>query len=251
MDRLKCSDITNNKLTNLKCTSGILNVNTDGLKALDSKNNKLSNLTSTNNKLNINYETLPNSMVSIWDGALVYSDSLPQPQVDPSNRDGWLWKKTATGSQKFNYYYYSVGNMPITVKQIKGLNVVLSIDHYANITSLPFLIIYTKPTGVNDHGSWYHSKFMYSMSESKYIDIGELINIWSIKKPTNLSNDFRTVEFNNKTVYGEALGSEEVLSISIHSDSTSVKDTQILIQELSYELLVNNETITKRLQLTY
>ena len=249
MDRLKCSDIITNKLTNLKCTAGVLNVNIDQLKGIDSRNNKLINLKCTNGKLDINNEIKPNAMVSIAAGTAVYADTLPQPIVDPSNRDGWLWKKTATGSQKFNYYYYSSGNIPITINQIKSLNVVLSVDHYSNTASLPFLIVYTKPTGVNDHASWYHSKFMYSINTLKYIDIGELINIWSIKEPTNLSNNFRTVEFNNKIVYGDALGSEEVLTIAVHSDSSSVKDSQILIQELSYELLINNETIIKRLKL--
>ena len=166
----------------------------------------------------------------------VYADSSPAPISDPDNRVGWLHKKLATGTDKFNYYYYSEANNPLTLGNLKALSAHVSIDKWDNYASMPFFVVYTKMTGVGDAGSWYHSKIAYAMDNSGDQDIclGEHIEIWAKTKPF-LNSELRQVELKTPIVTGDALDSEEIYTISLQSDSGSLINTQILVSSLGFE----------------
>lgn len=175
-------------------------------------------------------------------GPLVYAGSLPTPIVDPDLREGWLYQKTEAlpSAHKFNYYLYAntSSSKAYTFKDIKTVHFTGSIDNYLQINSVPFIICYSKPTGVNDAEVWYHSKRTFTLDLTKHpIVAGEQINMYSGEKP-NLKNSNRYVELSNLIVAGDGLETEEILYITIHSDSGAA-NTKILISSLGYNL--NNE----------
>ena len=49
------------------------------------------------------------------EGQSVYADSAPNPIDDLNGRAGWLYKKSS-GTEKFNYYFYSQGSTPLLLK---------------------------------------------------------------------------------------------------------------------------------------
>lgn len=178
----------------------------------------------------------------------VYADSLPIPQQDEDNRDGWLFNKISAGTDKFNYYFYGEGNTPMTLQDLTSLNAIITVDNYQSNTSLPFFVVYTKmKMDGTDTGSFYHSKKAYTFSPNQIIDVGEKINIWSLKEHTYYNNH-RSLKFNEPVITGNPLETDEILTISIQSDSGAPQNTKILIREVGYDLLNGNHTIKKRVK---
>src|SRR5210317_1727824 len=96
-------------------------------------------------------------------GIVVAADSSPGPISDPDDRAGWLFQKTIPGVDKFNYYFYGEGSQPFTVSQLNAMSAVIRVDNWQGTSSVPFFNVYTKMTGINDAGSWYHSRRTYMM----------------------------------------------------------------------------------------
>lgn len=167
-------------------------------------------------------------------GASVYADSMPPPTADPDGRAGWLYQKTA-GAEKFNYYMYSQGSKPITLAQFRSIFFTGSVDNYVSGASVPFAVIYTKPTGVGDAGAWYHSKVAYTIHNTADIQLGELCYFYGGAKPTHITSSYRHILLNNRIVEGDGLPAEEILYMSVHSDSSGANTTRILIADMGFE----------------
>jgi len=171
------------------------------------------------------------------------------PVADINNRDGWYFSKVGSGADKFNWYFYGAGNTFTRLDELTSISCILSVDSYTNFSSIPFFVVYTKPTGIGDH-SWYKSRVVYTMNPSEKILLGEEIQAWSGVKPVQQSSR-RMVEFNVKAVTGTGLGSEELWSISIHSDSASADGTKILVNQVGFDLYTGSNKIGKRLNLRH
>lgn len=206
------------------------------LHATDPNGNQIPVRATAGGKLSV-IDERPNNNILLTSssGVGVYADSMPVPTADINNRPGWLFKKTA-GVEKFNYYYYSQGSHAITLGDIKSLSSNLVIDTWTNGQSAPFFVVYTKPTGVGDAGAWYHSKRAYALEASKKILLGESINVYAIAEPVYTYNCDRDVKLGAIVDTGTPLDSEEILTISLHSDSSSAVNTQILVKSLALEL---------------
>tara|TARA_R110002153_G_scaffold170603_1_gene323460 strand:- start:401 stop:1081 length:681 start_codon:yes stop_codon:yes gene_type:complete len=190
--------------------------------------------------------------ISSAGGIGVYADSSPAPVADADGRDGWLFNKTIADASKFNYYFYGQGNTPILLNEISALLCDVTIDNYQGISSLPFIIIYTKPTGVGDAGAWYHSRVTYTMNSDEVILLGEAVTFYGGLKPTHQSNihERRLIECNTVLTSGDALGSEEILTIALHSDSGSPASTKILVSSLGLDVIpTGGKKIETRLKL--
>jgi len=164
------------------------------------------------------------------------------PTADINNRPGWFYKKTVEGTGKFNYYYYSQGSHAITLGDIKSLISNLTIDHWTDIQSAPFFVVYTKPTGIGDAGVWYHSKRAYVLEATNKILLGESINMYAISEPQYTYNHDRLVKCGGIITTGTALDSEEIFTITLHSDSGAAVNTQILVNSLGVELIDGTHT---------
>lgn len=160
------------------------------------------------------------------------------PIADEDGRNGWLFKKEASDTAKFNYYFYGTGSHPLPLSSLNNAFMTCSVDKYDNVSSVPFVVVYTKMTGSGDAGSFYKSKVAYALSSSQKIVAGELINLYCVENP-NLNNGNRDVELETKITTGTADPSEEILTISVHSDSGALINTKILVSHLGYKL--NNE----------
>ncbi len=171
-------------------------------------------------------------------GGSVQSDSSPSPTADADNREGWLFKKLASDSSKFNYYIYGAtgSSHPFTFADIKGLHMCCSVDKWDNSASIPFMHVYSKPTGSGDAGAFYHSKkdFAITMSKQKIV-VGEHITLYHGVKP-ELANKNRLVPLDNIILNGDCVDTEEILFIVVASDSGSLINTQILMTEAGYNL---------------
>tara|TARA_R110002126_G_scaffold163306_3_gene311238 strand:+ start:227 stop:910 length:684 start_codon:yes stop_codon:yes gene_type:complete len=204
---------------------------------------------SVDGKLHVSQTNFTNYL-KLSESAAIYADSLPVPTADPNGRPGWLYKKVAANTDKINYYYYAQGSHPITLGELSVLNCTVTVDAWTSVNSVPFMVIYTKPTGVGDAGAWYHSKRSYGMDASTKIMLGESINLYAVNVtdgtgttlPGFSNNQKRYINLSVKTDTGDALDSEEILTISIHTDSASPLGTQILVENVGLEVADGRST---------
>ncbi len=172
------------------------------------------------------------------------------PVADDNDRTGWLFTKSIADTAKFNYYYYSQGNTAVTLADLTSLIAEVTIDNYQAINSIPFFVVYTKPTGVGDGGLWFHSKIAYTMDSDQKIILGESVRFYADDKPIEDELDRkRLIKCNTKIVTGTALDTEEILTISFHSDSGAGAGTQILVSNLGYSLYKTTNKIDIRTKL--
>jgi len=182
-----------------------------------------------------------NILLTSSSGVGVYADTQPIPTVDGNNRAGWFYKKTIANADKFNYYFYSQGSHPVLLGDLHSLVANVSIGAWASNASVPFFVIYTKPTGVGDAGAWYHSKCAYAIDSSKNILLGEPVNLYCINQPSCSHNGNRDIELTTIVNTGECLPTEEILTIALHTDSAAPINTEVLVANLGYELNNKNQ----------
>jgi|TARA_R110002033_G_scaffold164073_1_gene201314 hypothetical protein len=166
-------------------------------------------------------------------GTAVIADSSPAPIPDLNGRDGWLYQKSS-GAEKFNYYIWGQGSHALRLGDLNNVYMVGAVDTYTNVASVPFIVIYTKMTGSGDAGAWYHSRISYSIDSSQVINLGEIVQFYSHNRSTSSINGYRQVPLNVEIKTGEALPTEEILYITLHSDSGGANDTSILISKCGY-----------------
>lgn len=168
------------------------------------------------------------------ESAAVYADTLPIPVANLS-RSGWKWTKSSAGVEKFNYYFYSnQANNPMTVVELKTFWACVSINTFTDINSVPFLVLYTAPTGINDAAFWYHSKICYAIELSgQYLYSGEKIVIYTGKRPIYLDK-LRAFKLTYIIKTGEANPNEVVNTLSVHSASQSAVDCQIVTHQVGW-----------------
>ena len=214
------------------------------LHARDKNNNSVSVRVTKGGKLIMIDETPKNYILSTSaSGVAVYGTTETSPIADINNRPGWLFKKTLADAAKFNYFFYGQGSHAITLGDIKSLCANITIDQWTNIQSAPFFVVYTKPTGVGDSPpGWYHSKRAYVLDASKKILLGEPINLCAIADPVYTYNCDRNVKLETIIDTGDCESTEEILTVSFHSDSASPINTQILISSLGLELIDGTNT---------
>ena len=148
-----------------------------------------------------NHEVLDNDKVKLTSagGGDVASDTSIPPSVDPDDRKGWLSEKSAGDATKFNYYMYG-------------------------------------STASSHPGTWYHSRRSYSINTSNQkIIVGEHINLYSGDKP-DFKNNNRSIPLESITDTGDCLDSEVINTISVHSDSSSLIGTRILVSDMGWNL---------------
>ncbi len=182
------------------------------------------------------------------EGTMVIAGSLPVPTADNNGRDGWLFTKTA-GAEKFNYYLWSQGSKPLRLRDLRSVYMVASVDTYTNVTSVPFVVVYTKPTGVGDAGAFYHSRISYTIhDQSTNIILGEKVQFYTHQILPTDNYGYRQISLPIEITDGDALPAEEILYITLHSDSSAPNNTQILVSDFGFETN-HTERINLRMKL--
>tara|TARA_R110000824_G_scaffold19062_1_gene74469 strand:+ start:2468 stop:3160 length:693 start_codon:yes stop_codon:yes gene_type:complete len=171
------------------------------------------------------------------------------PIADPNERPGWLYVKGAADpKQKFNYFHYGQGTQAMLLSHLTTLHSILTVDTYTSAQSLPFFNVFTLADASSPNASWYKSKITYSMSPGQHMILGESVQCWSIEKPLDHTGK-RFVEFNTKQVDGAGLPNETIQYITVHSDSSSPVGTQILVQQVGYNLFKAHNVVESRMAL--
>ena len=158
-------------------------------------------------------------LLSSAGGTAVKADTTCVVQNDPENRDGWNLTNSVAGT-KFNLYYFNGAQETMTLGDINSVYFKGFINVNTETNSMPFIHIYTKPTGVGDQQPWYHSKIDYLYNNDNTIGIGEECIFYGEGLPTTKFNN-RKIQLNNKVVNGDGLPSEEVLYLAVSSDSSA------------------------------
>ena len=173
-------------------------------------------------------------LVSSANGIAVYAGTLPIPTSDPNNREGWFYQKTA-GVEKFNYYLYMEGSRAIRLQDVKEYYFVGAVDTYTDYTSIPFIVIYTKPLGDGqDAQPWYRSRITHGVNlVNTNIQLG-VKSQFSTAAKTSTKFPYSQAHLSVNTVEGPLDPTEEILYMTVHSDSGAPNDAKILISNFGY-----------------
>lgn len=173
-------------------------------------------------------------------GTSVKADTTCAVQKDPEFREGWNCINNVTSS-KFNFYIFNGTEETLLLGDISSIYFKGFINRFTGVQSVPFLQIYTKPTGSGDAGAFYHSRINYEYNNDNTIGLGEECIFYGENLPsTSFSN--RKIQFNNKIVLGDGADSEEVLYIVCASSSTaSINEMNSTINLIGF-----NDTNIKR-----
>lgn len=177
----------------------------------------------------------PNGQYKIGSASsIVIAGDETQPVADLNGREGWLFIKDVEGTAKFNYYLYSDGTHPITLKEIHHIYANISMDSNVSSISKPWISVYTKPTGSGDASIWYHSKISYHIPQLFNAQLGEMITIHTHRATTDENYGYRKCWLSDVVTVGDALPNEEIFYIVIHSSTDSAVNTQILVSEYGF-----------------
>ena len=228
--------ISNNILRNIAQDTE-QNLNVSNLIEADTKHIN-TNVYSIRNKDKINDGK---SQVNLIHGSPVWADSNPAPIEDRMRRDGWYYQNK-TLNDKLNLYFFDGTQETFTLGGVQYLYTKCFIDRYVNdVRNLPFLQIYTKPTGVNDAGAFYHSRITYTIDlNSAKIGLGEECYFFAKGVPDINDRWFsnRINAFSNEIKLGECLDDEEILYFVLGTDSGALPTlVNIGVQELGFSCI--------------
>ena len=174
------------------------------------------------------------AQILLANNAAVWADSAPAAINDSNNRKGWYYTNTSA-SNKANIYFFGGIQETVLLHQVKSLWAKVSIDNFSGLSTLPHMVLYTKPTGVGDAAAWYHSRITYTFASDVNIGVGEECIIYTNHKP-DIDFDNRFINMPTKTTQGDADGEEEILYMTIHTDSgAAAGDVKILFQNLGFQ----------------
>lgn len=152
-------------------------------------------------------------------GTSVKADSSCVIQADPEFRNGWNCVNS-TASTKFNLYIFNGAEETLTLGDLTSIYFKGYINRYTGVQSMPFLQVYTKPTGSGDAGSFYHSRINWVYNADDSIGIGEECIFYGEAEPSSQFTN-RKIELTSKTVQGDGADTEEILYVVCASDSSA------------------------------
>lgn len=174
----------------------------------------------------------------------VLADTSCSYSYDDYGRDGWYFQNKSANT-KFNLYYYDgLTSTNMTKSQVSAWSVVNILG-----TSKPFITIYSKPTGINDYAVWYHSAWVFTFPIGAEITTGEDILIYTGSDPSSIHTNLRHIQLTNTTTNGQGLSTENILTLTLHSDSSaSVNTMKILVNSLGFSTASKNVELKLRTQ---
>jgi len=184
-------------------------------------------------------------LLTSTNGTAVKADTTLTVQDDPEKREGWNCVNPVS-STKLNLYYFSGSNEIITLGELSSVYFKGFINVNTEFSSLPFINVYTKPTGSNDAQPWYHSRITYEYNNDNTIGIGEECVFFGKGSPSTEFNN-RKIQLNNVIVDGQGLDSEEILYIVVSTNSlATVNSVDTTLNILGF----NTSNIRRNLVLT-
>ena len=160
-------------------------------------------------------------------GATLIQGGQATPVADPNGRAGWNYTKVPGAvfpDDKFNYFYWGGQYQSMKIKDLKSLFCVGNIDHFTGQTNeIFFFVIYTKMTGTDDAGSFYHSKHAYLVNPTNHvIQPGEKCLFYALEEPLKNFDGVRKIPMRDRVDTGTYDENSELLYATLHSDSGAV-----------------------------
>lgn len=211
--------------------------NNSQLSASDLKFDGISVLTTLTN-LKIKQKDILN----IYPAPPIYADghqplSVPNIISNTYGQFGWYYINSNSGPNKINWYLPPNNNM--LVGDILGFYLRLFNCSTTSNDNTPFIVIYTKPTGVNDYAPWFHSSMTYVLNSSvtpvpntSYTFFENVSG--TCPNPSSYASqlvDMQQSSVNNPR--GVYLATDQILAISVQTNSASpVNSVEFVAQSL-------------------
>jgi hypothetical protein len=193
------------------------------------------------------------SEVNLIYGSPVWADTVPEPKENAMKREGWHYNNKSL-NDKMNLYMFDGTQETFTLGQLQYIYGKMFIDSWNfNVRNLPFFNVYTKPTGVNDAGAFYHSRITYDMSlgiNTPKIGISEECYFFGKQIPNDDKKWFsnRAIGVSNETKLGDCLDSEEILYITLSTDTgADILGVNLCVQEMGFSYLVSQKTFNRKI----
>lgn len=224
--------ISNNLLKNIDEGIDKLNLYQPSLSSINTEIKSISSLTKTEDG---------KSSIKLEYGSALYADTTPAPTKEGTGREGWYYTNPVAGN-KMNLYFFDGNSETFTVSDLEYLYSKIYIDSWnANVQNLPFLQVYTKPTGIGDAGAFYHSRITYDLTNgTQKIGVGE--EVYFFGGNTELLDEDkwfenRSINADNVVIQGEGLGTEEILFLVLATDSAAqANGVNIGIKEVGFSM---------------
>jgi hypothetical protein len=195
-------------------------------------------------------------------GAQVWADSVPTPTVNVLDPNGWLYTNTNAGNA-MNLFYFNGANEIRRLEDVTGQYAVVS-NLSTKINDKMIFGIYTK-----SGSSFFTTRITHSQpSGGVMVAGGKYLLFWG-DAPTDLYPNLPRIDLTDVVTTGPANPLEEVLAVSLNSDSgATAGDLSISIEVLGvlfngesrsynllgspteYETLVNIKTNSDKLKYT-
>ena len=150
------------------------------------------------------------------------SPTIMPPAIEAGGYDGWYYKNVARG-RKINWYIPPGNNVTGTALRIADLRMIFASIKVINPVSLPFITVYTRPTGLGDAAFWYHSRITYIVTSSLlagnyclWAEVGATGAAPSIPGHTSVK-----MAIDNISTRGVQRQTDTILFIAFSSNSTS------------------------------
>jgi len=120
-------------------------------------------------------------MSNIFSNGIYYADADPPtimpPAISALGYDGWYYKNIAKG-RKINWYIPTkpANELNAPSLNVNDLKMFFSTLKVINNVSLPFINVYTVPTGTGDAASWYRARATYVVNQA--VAAGSKICMW-------------------------------------------------------------------------
>ena len=142
--------------------------------------------------------------------------SFVAPVQDPEYRDGWYFKNATTGANdRVAWNFYDAGAENIAFSAFTGYAVV-TLD---SATEIPYLNVFTKPTGSNDADAAYHSRLRYIVPAGSVVAGGKYL-VYYGTEPT-VHTDLPKIQLTYDAANSAA---------NFHSTSDFVKSIEVTTQ---------------------
>ena len=201
--------------------------------------------------MSINNQVVSNAQYKIGTASTtaILADSSLTPTADADDRQGWAFIKTLSNADKFNIYFYGQGSLPIRLGDIHSVFANVAINSHVDNSSKPHINIYTKMTGSGDAGAFYHSKLTFTIPNNYNIQLGETITLMTHREES-LGYGYRNCVLRDVVVDGDGAESEEILYMTLHSDSAAVAGLNMIISDLGFSTnQLGENRISRRIKL--
>lgn len=182
------------------------------------------------------------------DAQTLGADTNPSFTVHPT-LDGWYYSNSVSSGASNLYFYANSGGQQKQhkVSELYSSYVTCNILNLSNSANLPFLVVYSKPTGTNDYAPWYHSKWIYKLPSSSLVSAGQEILMFQGGQPTQqILPHIARYEAVLVETFGEGnKAAEDLLYCTVNTDSAAtINTTKVVYTNVGYDIMGRNHLIT-------